>query len=95
MPSTPEAPRLSRARYIGGVGERGASIDVWNPLAANLRAQLENAASDAASHMRAVLSGTRVFGTDLAVDAAVLQAVTDAYAIIIKAGARAAASAAT
>jgi fructuronate reductase len=74
-------------RYVGGVDERGAPIDVKDPLATKLR-QLSDSATDPAGKVAALLSLTAVFPPDLAEK---LQSpVTLAYESLVKRGARAA-----
>lgn len=77
-------------RYVGGIDETGAPIDVRDPLAERLRA-VQETAPDAAARVRAVLSLPEIFGTDLPQDAAFVAAVTEAYAALIQDGAQAAA----
>src|SRR5262245_35223998 len=52
-------------RYVGGVDERGAPIDVRDPLAAELRALVQRHSADAAAIVRALGGVAQVFGTDL------------------------------
>ncbi len=72
-------------RYVGGVDEQGAAIEVKDPLAAQLRAASE-AAGGAAAKVAALLSQGAVFSPAMA---AALQApVTAAYARLLALGAR-------
>lgn len=72
-------------RYVGGVDEQGAAIEVNDPLAARLRALSDGAPSPAAK-VAALLSLREVFPADLAV---ALQApVAAAYARLMALGAR-------
>ncbi len=73
-------------RYIGGIDETGATIDVRDPLADRLR-QISDAASDKVS---ALLEVEDIFGTDLRDNATFRSAVSSAYARLIEAGAKAA-----
>lgn len=85
-------PRLAMAvaawiRYVGGVDEAGAAIDVRDPLAAQLRAL--HGAGDV---VRAVLGVEAIFGADLPRSDAFVAAVMDAYTILLQRGARGAAA---
>jgi fructuronate reductase len=80
------------ARYVGGTDERGAPIDVRDPLAAELRARLDAAGSEPADRIAALLAIEPIFGTDLPVHPAFAAAVTEAYETLLDVGARAAAS---
>ncbi|MFL5335234.1 MAG: mannitol dehydrogenase family protein [Geminicoccaceae bacterium] len=79
------------ARYVGGTDERGAPIDVCDPLAAALRGRLDAAGADPAARIRALLGVEAVFGTDLPANPGFVAAVSDAYATLLAVGARAAA----
>lgn len=72
-------------RYVGGVDETGAPIDVRDPLAGDLRA-LSDSAPDPAGKVAALLSERRVFPADLA--QALCAPVTAAYLAIVAKGAR-------
>jgi fructuronate reductase len=90
-------PRLALAvaawvRYVGGTDEAGVAIDVRDPLAASLQATLVAAGPDPAQRVTAILHTTPVFGADLPQSAAFVAAVTDAYALLLAKGARAAAA---
>lgn len=74
-------------RYVGGVDETGAPIDMRDPLAATLRA-VQDAAPDAAGRVRAVIGLTEVFGTDLPDNRRFVDAVTQAYNNLTQTGAR-------
>jgi fructuronate reductase len=82
------------ARYVGGVDEAGAPIDVRDPMAGVLRACLDGAGSDPAARMQALLGQHAVFGNDLRADTGFVAAVTGAYAALLRQGARATAAAA-
>jgi fructuronate reductase len=82
------------ARYVGGVDEAGAPIDVRDPMATVLRARLDGAGPDPAARVRALLGVQAVFGNDLRADGGFVAAVTDAYAALLRHGARATAAAA-
>ncbi|MGY2048750.1 mannitol dehydrogenase family protein [Methylobacterium sp. JK268] len=79
------------ARYVGGTDERGAPIDVRDPLAGALRERLDAAGADPAARIRALLRTEAVFGRDLGASAAFADAVTTAYGRLRDRGARAAA----
>jgi fructuronate reductase len=77
-------------RYVGGVDERGAPIEVKDPLADRLRS-LSQAADGAAAKVTALLSVREVFG---AAEAEALRpGVTRAYAALLGQGARGAVAA--
>ena len=78
-------------RYVGGTDEKGAAIDVRDPLADRLRA-VQAAAPDAAGRVRAVLGLSEIFGADLPGDDRFISAVTDAYTMLMQQGAAAAAA---
>ncbi|MGG5819795.1 mannitol dehydrogenase family protein [Falsiroseomonas sp. HW251] len=75
-------------RYVGGVDEAGAAIDVRDPLASVLKAKLDAAGEDPAGRVAAVLGVEAVFGADLSRDVRFGAAVTEAYAAILRVGAR-------
>lgn len=79
-------------RYVGGVDERGAAIDVRDPLAARLRALIAEAGDDPARRVAAVLGEAAVFGTDLPGMAGFAEDVTRAYRTLLAEGAHAAVS---
>jgi fructuronate reductase len=66
---------------------------VRDPLAAQLQATLAAAGPDPAQRVAAMLNTTAVFGTDLPHADTFVAAVTDAYALLLAKGARAAAAA--
>ncbi len=78
-------------RYVGGIDEKGAPIDVRDPLAKLLREKLDAAGNDARARVAALLGVTAVFGDDLGHNAAFRDAVTSAYAALLATGAKAAA----
>ena len=71
-------------RYVGGVDEKGATIDVRDPLAETLRTLPE---------VRAVLGLEQIFGSDLPADERFVAAVTAASGALVTHGARAAVTA--
>jgi fructuronate reductase len=73
-------------RYVGGIDETGAAIDVRDPLAAGLRARIEGAGSEGA--VRALLSEKAIFGTDLERHDGFIRAIEGAYARLARDGAR-------
>lgn len=79
-------------RFVGGVGEDGAPIEVRDPLAAPLRAALDAAGPDAARRVRTVLGFEAVFGRDLPAMPGFAEPVTQAYGRLLDHGARAAAA---
>jgi fructuronate reductase len=79
------------ARYVGGTDERGAPIDVRDPLAAALHTCLEAAGPEPDERIRALLRTEAVFGCDLPATPAFVEAVTGAYRRLCTGGARAAA----
>jgi fructuronate reductase len=76
-------------RYVGGVDEAGAPIDVCDPLAPRLRA-LSEAATDPEDRVAGLLGVAEVFPRALAGDAGFRKAVTAAYRALLAEGARAA-----
>jgi fructuronate reductase len=69
-------------RYVGGVDETGAPIDVRDPLAARLRVLIEEGG------VRAVLAEGAIFGTDLPQNEFFVGAVETAYDALLRGGAR-------
>jgi fructuronate reductase len=82
-------------RYVGGIDEMGAPIDVRDPLAKLLRDKSEAAGSDVSERVAALLSVAAVFGDDLSRDATFKDAVTAAYTAMHRKGARATAQSLT
>jgi fructuronate reductase len=78
-------------RYVTGVDERGAPIDVRDPLAARLRALADGASRDAARLSTALLGVREVFGEDLPLSDEFAGPVTKALALLLDVGAREAA----
>ena len=76
-------------RYVGGIDERGAPIDVRDPLAALLRQRLDTAGDEASERVSALLGVTAVFGDDLPRDQQFKDAVATAYVSLLVKGARA------
>jgi fructuronate reductase len=79
-------------RYVGGMDEAGRPIDVQDPLAARLRAALDAAGDDPATRVAAILGIEAVFDRDLPQAPTFVASVTDAYARLLRKGARRAAS---
>jgi fructuronate reductase len=52
-------------RYVTGIDERGATIDVRDPLASDLRARADRAGRDPGRMVDALLGVTQMFGADL------------------------------
>jgi fructuronate reductase len=77
--------------YVGGVDERGQSIDVRDPLAPRLRA-LSDAAAGSAEKVDALLGVAQVFPGTLASDRGFRDELVEAYAMLATEGASAAVS---
>ncbi len=75
-------------RYVGGVDEQGAPIDVRDPLAASLKAAFD-AGIDAAAKVDAFLQMDEVFPKKLAQNAAFRAALTNALSQLLERGAKA------
>jgi fructuronate reductase len=75
-------------RYVGGVDEKGASIDVRDPLAERLRALSEASAPDAKRVAASLLSVREVFGDDLGQDERFTAPVTAALELLLRVGAK-------
>lgn len=80
-------------RYVGGLDERGQRIDVRDPLAEKMRNTLDAAGPEPTARVAAALGVEAVFGSDLGQDATFVEAVTRAYADLLRLGARGAAEA--
>ncbi|WP_058910675.1 fructuronate reductase [Entomohabitans teleogrylli] len=78
-------------RYVQGVDEQGAAIEVVDPLAAEY--QVINQRYQGAERVQALLGISAIFGTDLPADARFVAAVTGASAMLNQNGARAAVAA--
>ena len=76
-------------RYVTGVDEKGAAIDVRDPLRDMLRAKADQAGPDAARLAPALLSIEQVFGSDLHANPTFTTAVTTALDSLISKGSRA------
>jgi fructuronate reductase len=79
-------------RYVGGTDEKGAPIDVRDPLAEVLRKRLDAAGPDAAARVNAALGVTAVFGDDLPRNETFKRAVASALENLQRHGASAAVS---
>src|SRR5207248_11737796 len=55
-------------RYVRGIDDTGATIDVRDPLASRFRAVAAEAGSDPDAHARGLLAIRAIFGEDLTVD---------------------------
>jgi fructuronate reductase len=75
-------------RYVGGVDEAGQPIDVRDPLASRCREQLAACGGDPAGAVRGLLAIEAIFGRDLPADPGFVEAVTRAYAMLSRDGAR-------
>ena len=76
-------------RYVTGVDEKGAAIDVRDPLRDELRARADAAGLDAARLGASLLGVEKVFGRDLPANATFTAAVTRALDSLIARGSRA------
>ena len=74
-------------RYVGGVDEQGAAIDVRDPLAARLKT-LSDGAPDAAGKVAALLSVREVFPAALAENSRLQSALVESYRALERDGAR-------
>jgi fructuronate reductase len=74
-------------RYVGGMDEAGAPIDVRDPLADRLRAASAEAAKPE-DRVAALLRFETVFGPELAADPRFREAMTSAYLRLLRLGAR-------
>lgn len=75
-------------RYVTGVDEKGAAIDVRDPLAHDLRARADAAGLNAARLVPALLAVEPIFGKDLRGNQFFATAVTTALDSLIRLGAR-------
>jgi fructuronate reductase len=75
-------------RYVTGVDEKGAAIDVRDPLRDELRTRADAAGLDAARLGTALLGVEKVFGRDLPANASFTAAVTRALDNLITRGSR-------
>ena len=73
-------------RYVGGVDEKGAAIDVRDPLAAALKAASDSAETPAGK-VEALLGVRDVFDDAVLSHTGVRQAIHDAYAALVSKGA--------
>lgn len=76
-------------RYVMGVDEAGAPIDVRDPLTARLRAAADEAGRDAEALVASFLRFGEIFGTELPADAAFREQVTRHLDSLLAEGARA------
>jgi len=74
-------------RYVGGVDETGAMIDVRDPLAVDLKAASDGAATSK-DKVAALLAIQEVFGTDLVEDVRFRETVERAYLQLMREGAQ-------
>ena len=75
-------------RYVGGVDEQGAAIDVSDPLLPVIQLAVESS-DDGAARVKALLGIEAIFGNELPHDAAFTAAVTGAYLMLSEKGAKA------
>lgn len=73
-------------RYVSGVDEKGAPIDVRDPLAARLKTLATEGAGDAAAIVDRLLGVREVFGDDLPRNPAFASAVTEHLAELLRRG---------
>jgi fructuronate reductase len=76
-------------RYVGGVDDQGAAIDVRDPMAETLRAVQADWPKDPDARVRAVLALEPIFGADLPAHAGFVAAVAAAYRALCADGAHA------
>jgi fructuronate reductase len=76
-------------RYVGGIDEAGAAIDVRDPLAQTLATLSATARGDAVAAVDALLGVREVFAPALAADPRWRDAVSTQYAALLARGARA------
>ena len=74
--------------YVTGRDEKGAAIDVRDPLAAALRQRADAAGRDAKALARALIGMEAIFGADLAADSRFVSTVTGALDTLLRLGAR-------
>nr|WP_265517371.1 mannitol dehydrogenase family protein [Nitratireductor luteus] len=74
-------------RYVGGIDEKGAAIDVRDPLADRLK-QLSDGADGPDAKVEALLSVREIFPATLAADTRFTGPLKEAYAALINDGAR-------
>ena len=75
-------------RYVTGVDEKGAAIDVRDPLAARLRELADEAGPSPEQLARTLLGVGSIFGDDLAADPRFVEAVTEGLAQLYRVGAK-------
>ena len=75
-------------RYVTGVGETGAAIEVRDPLRDELRKRADKAGRDASRLATALLAVEAVFGRDLPADPQFAAAVTSALDQLFRLGAQ-------
>jgi fructuronate reductase len=76
-------------RYVGGVDDQGAAIDVRDPMAETLRTVQADWPKDPDARVRAVLALEPIFGADLPAHAGFVAAVAAAYRALCADGAHA------
>lgn len=74
-------------RYVGGIDERGQSIEISDPLLADIQRSVQNSA-EGHERVLALLSLEAIFGTDLPQNPEFVQAVNTAYALLLARGAK-------
>ena len=74
-------------RYVGGVDERGETIEVSDPLLPVIQAAVQGSA-EGESRVKALLGIESIFGKELPQDNVFVDAVMNAYAALLKNGAK-------
>jgi len=74
-------------RYVGGVDDAGAAIEIKDPMAEKL-AQIVSSSEDGEARVNALLALHSVFGDALAKNAQAVEAIQQAYASLQQHGAK-------
>ena len=74
-------------RYVGGVDEKGAAIDVRDPMATLLKTTIDSAGASPNRRVAEVLGLGEIFGSDLSNDPEFLGSLVKAYSDLIEFGA--------
>ncbi|MBV4411263.1 fructuronate reductase [Enterobacteriaceae bacterium YMB-R22] len=77
-------------RYAGGEDEQGERIEICDPLLPAIEEAVANSAPTGEERVRALLALTAIFGTDLAQNSRVVDALQEAYNALLTHGAKAA-----
>ncbi|HAP81374.1 MAG TPA: fructuronate reductase, partial [Enterobacteriaceae bacterium] len=73
-------------RYVSGVDDSGASIDVRDPLVEKIRSQVENSTEE--TRVEALLSLKEIFGQDLPANPVFIHTLKAAWQNLCRTGAR-------